>query len=151
MTARTPSGLESGEKGSARASLRPTPKSADTEAEPAGAFTPGPWFAVESQDDTRHDIRALSSIHPLATVSSYWTAPEGGVPDRATREANARLIAAATDLLRQCQEARDFLSATHQNLTNGEWDDYGAMMLDADMARVVAKALGREAASPADV
>lgn len=37
MTARTPSGLESGERGSENASLRPTPKSADTEAEPSAA------------------------------------------------------------------------------------------------------------------
>jgi hypothetical protein len=112
---------------------------APTEGVPLAAYTPGPWttdyrFGEASMvivDDVGRLPIATTALYPLAQNNTQRV------------EANARLIAAAPDLLKQCQEARDFLSASHQNLTNGEWDDYGAMMLSAELGAAISKATGQ--------
>lgn len=92
------------------------PESAVTTSEPSAAFTPGPWL-VERSDDG-HDIRMASAIacgwdHESHHLIEYHHGVEADQDDGgeqfAEAEANARLIAAAPDLLEALIEAEDIL------------------------------------------
>lgn len=85
--------------------------------------TPGPW----TFDTVRTSIGRAFRIGSGEMLSSgkggciiYDDYP--GSPEN-ERVANARLIASAPTLLHVCREALDLLSARHQNLTSGAWDD----------------------------
>jgi hypothetical protein len=73
----------------------------------AARHTPGPWEAIglESDHDSDRSIMARTPIHgnPLAVARAYG----GGIlaPADPERVANARLIAAAPDLLAACKAA----------------------------------------------
>ena len=62
---------------------------------PSPAFTPGPWTFKET-DEGNHRIIGMECPHPeIAAVFSQGT--------KAERDANARLIAAAPELLERCK------------------------------------------------
>lgn len=75
-------------------------------------FTPGPWTVVPCIPDSQGRKRDLWSI----TAARGWVAKtcpvnswSYGFTDAKVREANARLIAAAPELLEQLQLAREYL------------------------------------------
>ena len=83
--------------------------------------TPGPWFVTEDGTQTAHHFVVTTNEHSddfeeredVAEISlPSWTKPNGprGREDRKHRaeaEANARLIAAAPDLLAACERVID--------------------------------------------
>jgi len=93
-----------------------------------GRHTPGPWFAVgyqvEIESETVADI--------CTTNANLFGQP--GLHDDAMAMANARLIAAAPDLLKMLEVARDSLEVSNYE---GEEDE-----VLAAIAAVIAKAKG---------
>lgn len=159
--ARTPSGLES--DNSSRASLRPTPKIADTGAEPAGAFTPGPY-------NRRYTHGVGWSLHvpadfdgkvPGATLRVATAI--GNEPDACLLQAAPDLVSALLGLLRSVEDVRDDQVSQHMGFGNtaeeradrrrqlAHYIEVNAEKVDEALevaSAVIAKALGREAASP---
>lgn len=97
------------------------------------AHTPGPWFVDANGKVWRRDPRDLyengggvAGDHPVATVHRGWPRWEDGFPV----EANARLIAAAPELL---EFAKEWLSR------QGSDDNY----MTAKARATIAKAEGR--------
>lgn len=95
-------------------SKRPTTDEADARllADIAGAkakHTPGPWCPFDNGNNTHNIISYGGGRTGLVGVTfSLPVSPEDN--EEATEEANARLIAAAPDLLAACKEAK-FLAA----------------------------------------
>ena len=75
-------------------------------------FTPGPWiFSVRNLDDDSSEIGILSNWHdsPIDVIRC------GKAPFSDSATANARLIAAAPDLLAELQRLREKLQAYLDN------------------------------------
>ena len=64
--------------------------------------TPGPW--VIDKDSHHINIRPEGQGYLLATIATFWAETEEN-----THEANARLIAAAPDLLAALEQANEML------------------------------------------
>lgn len=69
--------------------------------------TPGPWFAVGYQVEIQSD-----TVADICTTNAHLFG-QGGLHDDARAMANARLIAAAPDLLRLLEVARDCLEVSN--------------------------------------
>ena len=68
--------------------------------------TPGPWAVFQNDsDEERLDI---NSLHPSGKGAFFVAETIGGLAD-GEMEANARLIAAAPDLLQACEQAEHWL------------------------------------------
>lgn len=73
-------------------------------------FTPGPWQYTHSDPAEGCDVWWITGIHgsnrekEIATVTGGWPWP--------STEANARLIAAAPDLLAALYKAREYIDPT---------------------------------------
>lgn len=98
------------------------------------SHTPGPWFQL--LDNTpgqrqRHIVRSAAGLVEVARASEIYM-------DRAEREANARLIAAAPDMLAALKQAAEALDATILPLRNDGADGAAS---DAEVARDAARAL----------
>lgn len=103
--------------------------------------TPGPWEHVPASAHKHGMIRRAGHAHVLALVPFHTGAPSDAVDD-----ANARLIAAAPDLLKACRLAVAN-EATADELRNSGMVDYvdiKALRAIAAAARAaIAKAEGR--------
>jgi hypothetical protein len=71
--------------------------------------TAGPWFADKLEDRAAFNIFPAGATHALLTVAG--PAHDGAHPYAQAAEANARLIAAAPDLLEALLHAVDWLNA----------------------------------------
>ena len=90
--------------------------------------TPGPWFAVGYQVEIESE-----TVADICTTNAHLFG-QGGLHDDARAMANARLIAAAPEMLRLLAVARDSLEVSN---FEGEEDQ-----LLAAIASVIAKAKG---------
>ena len=140
----SPGDAMAGEDGSAVSQIAPALHGADLGAEPSAAFTPGPWRMVWTCDGGFHIKDANLCI---IARRGKWR------PNAEQSEANARLIAAAPDLL---EALRALKSAFDAFTEDANW---GASALRADtirqvndapfiVSRAIAKALGAPSASP---
>lgn len=77
MTARTPSGLESGERGSARASLRPALHGADTGAEPAATKEPLRAMTITLTDAEMVAMEDVMRVTALSQRAAFRQAIAG--------------------------------------------------------------------------
>lgn len=97
-----------------------------------GKHTPGPWSAEPMED-------GCSVAYRINDASGYEVAVTSGRDSDGEEAANARLIAAAPDMLAALKEARDLLAG---DLTGVEWKRAcHAFVAKADAA--IAKAEGR--------
>jgi len=71
----------------------------------SGGYMPGPWSQCGARDGkcSCGQIWSIPADCVVATVAQYRDGNDGPTPEAAT--ANARLIAAAPDLLAACEEA----------------------------------------------
>jgi hypothetical protein len=106
----------------------------------AAKFTPGPWTAMlkpaPSRDD--HGWRAMA----MCGLSWMVAAPYKVAFECWDNEANARLIAAAPDLLDALEEAREGLrwyQDAHPEDTDGS-DDEAMARIDAAIAKATGEA-----------
>jgi hypothetical protein len=90
--------------------------------------TPGPWFAVGYQVEIESE-----TVADICTTNANLFG-QGGLHDDARAMANARLIAAAPDMLEMLEVARDSLEVSNYE---GEEDE-----VLAAIASVIAKAKG---------
>jgi hypothetical protein len=90
--------------------------------------TPGPWFAVGYQVEIESE-----TVADICTTNAHLFG-QPGLHDDARAMANARLIAAAPDMLKMLEVARDSLEVSNYE---GEEDD-----VLAAIAAVIAKAKG---------
>ena len=90
--------------------------------------TPGPWFAVGYQVEIESD-----TVADICTTNANLFG-QGGLHDDARAMANARLIAAAPDMLEMLEVARDCLE-----VSNYEGEDDEVL---AEIASVIARAKG---------
>ena len=90
-----------------------------------GKSTPGPWYTVGGQE-----IMARDGAGSILIAQSH-------AGHREERGANARLIAAAPDLLEACQRFVDYYTPFPARLGNGQ----ARKSLD-EMAKAVSKAKG---------
>jgi hypothetical protein len=90
--------------------------------------TPGPWFAVGYQVEIESE-----TVADICTTNANLFG-QGGLHDDARAMANARLIAAAPDMLEMLEVARDCLE-----VSNYEGEDDEVL---AAIASVIAKAKG---------
>lgn len=90
--------------------------------------TPGPWFAVGYQVEIQSE-----TVADICTTNAHLFG-QGGLHDDARAMANARLIAAAPEMLRLLEVARDCLE-----VSNYEGEDDEVL---AAIASVIAKAKG---------
>ncbi len=79
----------------------PTPSNAT--AEPAAAHTPGPWVCYADLPSTEPDWHIVTTSNRLRVLANVHIEP-----GNKTDEANARLIAAAPDLLAIALRFRDY-------------------------------------------
>lgn len=107
----------------------------------SGATTPGPWF-VCSDDATQ--VRDADG--DLVADCRRFTYTDDGEVDCPDNEGNARLIAAALDLLAACQS----MIPTNVCLTNGNVPDSTIIPIDATMGdfRKIAAAIVKATGSP---
>lgn len=92
--------------------------------------TPGPWAV----DESRHDgcINRIEPFRHIGMASGYQVNPG----DREENEANARLMAAAPDLLEALEQARKYVAfAFDQGIE-------GAEKTGLDLDAAIAKARG---------
>jgi hypothetical protein len=68
--------------------------------------TPGPWIASEAGPDSLAEIRSASSTTPVVN----WQGFDDCFREDDEHNANARLIAAAPDLLAACKVALEYLA-----------------------------------------
>ena len=94
----------------------------------SGKHTPGPWFAVGYQVEIESE-----TVADICTTDATLFG-QGGLHDDARAMANARLIAAAPDMLEMLEVARDSLEVSNYE---GEEDE-----VLAAIASVIAKAKG---------
>jgi hypothetical protein len=90
--------------------------------------TPGPWFAVGYQVEIESE-----TVADICTTNAHLFG-QGGLHNDARAMANARLIAAAPDMLKMLEVARDSLEVSNYE---GEEDD-----VLAAIAAVIARAKG---------
>jgi hypothetical protein len=90
--------------------------------------TPGPWFAVGYQVEIERE-----NVADICTTNAHLFG-QPGLHDDARAMANARLIAAAPDMLKMLEVARDCLEAS-----NFEGEDDEVL---AAIASVIARAKG---------
>lgn len=96
--------------------------------------TPGPWtttLAVQRNTDFAEHIKVKADNDWTMAEVRHWHHHEGG-PEMA--EANARLIAAAPDLLEACEAALPALSAHEQT---------GCDCPDSEAARLIRAAIAK--------
>lgn len=96
--------------------------------------TPGEWtttLAVRRSTDFVEHIKVKADNDWTMAEVRYWHQHEGGP---AMAEANARLIAAAPDLLAACEAARPALSAHEQT---------GCDCPDSEAARLIRAAIAK--------
>ena len=94
-------------------------------------FTPGPWFFDDEHEEVTAEARRRKGLTRIATVNLGWSEPFNS-----EQNANARLIAAAPDLLRYLKEARRTLEM---------WKDVApAVSLCADIDAAIARATGEQ-------
>lgn len=121
----------------------------------ANKHTPGPWHM--DPEEVTGGFRIVPKIgdRGLAVAIQRDAAPTipGSGIDRATAEANARLIAAAPELLEFIKHAADQLESGIQEYTESpeeppqpasKWD-YDAGQLVGELRRLIAKATGSAA------
>ena len=77
-----------------------------------GKSTPGPWQATRSDHSEGYDVWWITAC-PAANQEKEIATVAGGYPHE-RHEANARLIAAAPDLLAMLAEAHDIIDAIGQ-------------------------------------
>jgi hypothetical protein len=94
----------------------------------SGKHTPGPWFAVGYQVEIESE-----TVADICTTNANLFG-QGGLHDDARAMANARLIAAAPEMLRLLKVARDCLE-----VSNYEGEDDEVL---AAIASVIADAKG---------
>jgi hypothetical protein len=94
----------------------------------SGKHTPGPWFAVGYQVEIESE-----TVADICTTNAHLFG-QGGLHDDARAMANARLIAAAPDMLEMLEVARDSLEVSNYE---GEEDE-----VLAAIASVIANAKG---------
>ena len=86
--------------------------------------TPGPWRVLGSVTTTKQGTHNLHIGHGDADTFSPMLAEVLSDGDRLPKEANARLIAAAPDLLRALEEARAMLETASRyfpkSIRNGD-------------------------------
>lgn len=120
--------------------------------ETKAAHTPGPWNdnGLQGELDDDRDIQ-IGSDHGNVAAASYCGAPyNSGKDDEArfaTRDANARLIAAAPELLEACETALNALRSMYEAIDDGAdakdlVNIVGAWPL-TQLRSVIAKAEGR--------
>ena len=102
--------------------------------------TPGPWaYQADNTIPGSFDVRAPANVYPRGSLGVAW-AHYRARPGEA--EANARLIAAAPDMLAALEKHRDLLLqiagavmcdnlASISGLLEAEWDDMAAADLIA--------------------
>lgn len=102
-------------------------------------FTPGPWEACDRE--TYQAIYAKGYERAFCQVDSY---SEGFGPNRAERDANAHLIAAATELYAEIERAMKARVELIESGDCGFWDpnDDGEVL---SMRKALAKARGEAA------
>jgi hypothetical protein len=93
-----------------------------------GRHTPGPWFAVGYQVEIESE-----TVADICTTNAHLFG-QPGLHDDARAMANARLIAAAPEMLKMLEVARDSLEVSNYE---GEEDD-----VLAAIASVIARAKG---------
>ena len=93
--------------------------------------TPGPWTAVKLDDDGHYDITANNGAAVIAGTAGWYGEHNPG-------EANARLIAAAPEMLEACRLYRSWRERAEPCRAAFGW------RLDAALA-AIAKAEGRVA------
>lgn len=108
--------------------------------EPTG-HTPGPWHSFQQADSTRHLIVAGDGRKPnepvVATVSGYTATMH------AAEAANARLIAAAPDLLAACN-IRELQPITYYGPNTPVSDQYPVeVVLTMGQLRAIAAAIAK--------
>lgn len=96
------------------------------------AHTPGPWFM--STTFGQQGLIGPKDYSPVASVTGYYTL-------HGQTEANARLIAAAPELLNILRKCRDYLSCIPESSAGGDDD---AVMLAQEASSVIAKATGEQ-------
>jgi len=101
-------------------------------------FTPGPWHYSEVIRGRDQYYRQIRADFKIAEVHACHSGVAGTKKGRAEDEANARLIAAAPELLEQCREFEKCL--TH--LINS--GDSGADLERDKLREVLAKVEGGE-------
>jgi hypothetical protein len=101
-------------------------------------FTPGPWHYSEVIRGRDQYYRQIRADFKIAEVHACHSGVAGTKKGRAEDEANARLIAAAPDLLAQCKEFEKCL--TH--LINS--GDSGADLERDKLREILAKVEGGE-------
>lgn len=110
--------------------------------------TPGPWYTGESMDGIAHvyagDFEGVGEGELL--IAGVYADPDGEGDNFAAQSANARLIAAAPDLLEAARQVQGYLHG-FANTTSRVGDLKDVMRQSRDALRVaIAKAAGHLAA-----
>ena len=107
------------------------------------AHTPGPWAFLEAEDDLADRIGPWTiggpKLDDIAEVYSDENATVGIVRDEAI--ANARLIAAAPDLLEALQEAADIMAEMQSGADAGGASTSWFSDVERKCCTAIAKAL----------
>ena len=108
--------------------------------------TPGPWVYVDAEKEASMQFRKLCVIRGggKEITSFSWQTPSKAFPSKEESQANARLIAAAPELLEALQGA---IGALEQDVDTGadyndaDWSGIAQQRLD-DARAAIARATG---------
>lgn len=100
----------------------------------AAKHTPGPWVWQHWPDGQN----TVATQATLGTVANVWTSGAGVDIDKA----NARLMAAAPELLDLLRQCRDYLSCIPESAVGGDDD---AVLLTSNADKLIAKVMGSAA------
>lgn len=117
------------------ASLLKRPTQSDSvlriyETEPTTKHTPGPWTLGNGEVRIRTEKNEQG--RSILVAECYTTGNAGRYPKYEERKANARLIAAAPELLEALKgvmNSIDAYVALNENKPESEWDEYDYMMI----------------------
>lgn len=110
--------------------------------------TPGPWQLKVAEFGGPHEVSFAPKSY--GRIASVFTPGFQNLPEAPTTqecEANARLIAAAPDLLAACEMLAEAYQSGEDNAGSMEWSDVDLAWEYATAA--IAKALGEDACPPA--